>query len=163
MNSSSAEDDGDGPEPIEGEIVRGLFALVDNLKAHFDVVAAEVGLAPTQALALRHLDRPLPMGRLAEALGCESSNVTALVDRLQARGLVERLPDPGDRRVRFIGLTPAGFELRKVLGARLLEGVPAVAGLSLTERRTFRDLLQRVLAAGAPGRADAAESRTRSR
>ncbi len=36
------------------------------------------------------------MRRLAQKLKCEPSNVTGIVDRLEARGLVERRPDPTD-------------------------------------------------------------------
>jgi DNA-binding MarR family transcriptional regulator len=57
------------------------------------------------------------MGRLAETLSCDASNVTGLVDRLEARGLVRRLPSANDRRVKVLQLTPAGARLR----ARLLK------------------------------------------
>ena len=41
----------------------------------------------------------MPMGRLAETLACDASNVTGLVDRLESRGLVRRQPSAADRRV----------------------------------------------------------------
>jgi DNA-binding MarR family transcriptional regulator len=48
---------------------------------------------------------------------CHSSNVTGMVDRLEARGLVTRQPDPADRRVKLVALTPAGLSMR----AKLME------------------------------------------
>jgi DNA-binding MarR family transcriptional regulator len=63
--------------------------------------------------ALRQLSRAgdaLPLGQLAERLACGKSNVTQLVDRLEADGLVKRLPDPGNRRSRLAVLTDKGPE-----------------------------------------------------
>ena len=45
---------------------------------------------------------PLPMHKLATLLACDNSNVTGLVDRLEARGLVAREPYDRDRRVKHI-------------------------------------------------------------
>ena len=129
------------PDPITGEIVAALFRLVDELKAHFDAVAARFGLTTTQALALRDLDRPLAMARLAGTLRCEPSNVTAMAARLEARGLAERRPAAGDRRIRQLMLTDAGRQLRQEFVAALFTGVPAVAGLTEAQRRQLRDLL----------------------
>jgi DNA-binding MarR family transcriptional regulator len=84
--------------------------LVDRLKQDIREVAEEVGLSVAQLDVLRRLRHqgPSPMRRLAEHMHCEASNLTGLVDRLEARGLVERRPDPGDRRVRLLALTQAG-------------------------------------------------------
>lgn len=116
--------------------------LMERLRAHFELMAAEFGLTPTQAMALRLLKEPLPMGRLAELLHCERSNVTLVVDRLAERGVLERRADPGDRRVRHLVLTEEGWQLRHALEQRLFEQVPAVAGLEEEERLAFRDLLR---------------------
>jgi DNA-binding MarR family transcriptional regulator len=129
------------PDPVTGEIVAALFRLVDELKAHFDAVAARFGLTTTQALALRDLDRPVAMARLAGTLRCEPSNITAMAGRLEARGLVERRPAAGDRRIRQLVLTDAGRQLRQEFVAALFTGVPAVAGLTEAQRRQLRDLL----------------------
>ncbi len=134
------------PDPVTGEIVAALFRLVDELKAHFDAVAARFGLTTTQALALRDLDRPVAMARLAGTLRCEPSNITAMAGRLEARGLVERRSMAGDRRVRHLVLTAAGRRLRRDFVAALFTGVPAVAGLTEAQRRQLRDLLTQVTA-----------------
>src|SRR5262245_41546235 len=70
-------------------------------------VFSELGLSFQQAMALGHLqaDEPLPMSALATALQCDNSNVTGIVDRLEAAGLVERRPFEGDRRVKAVALT----------------------------------------------------------
>src|SRR5205823_3780422 len=72
----------------------------------------ELGLSPMQAHTLRFLEHPVPMNELAETLWCDASNVTGIVDRLEARGLVERRPSPDDRRVKLLCLTDEGEALR---------------------------------------------------
>jgi DNA-binding MarR family transcriptional regulator len=56
-------------------------------------------------------DGPLPHSELAHALGVSLASVTGLVDRLAARGIVERTPSPADGRVRLAGLTAQGLTL----------------------------------------------------
>src|SRR5215204_7771689 len=70
-----------------------------------------IGLSLAKLLALRALldaGESLPLGQLAERLSCVKSNVTQLVDRLEADGLVARAADPNDRRSRLAVLTDAG-------------------------------------------------------
>jgi MarR family transcriptional regulator, organic hydroperoxide resistance regulator len=120
------------------------FELVS---AHFAAAIAEVDLAPAQARALHELDleRPISMRELAERLKSDPSNVTGLIDRLEARGLVERRPDPRDRRIKGLALTAAGARLRARLFARLYSAPPAVAALGEGDQRALHDVLQRVL------------------
>jgi len=120
------------------------FELVS---AHFAAAVADVDLAPAQARALHELDleRPISMRELAERLKSDPSNVTGLIDRLEARGLVERRPDPRDRRIKGLALTGAGARLRARLFARLYSAPPAVASLAERDQRALRDILQRVV------------------
>lgn len=72
---------------------------------------AEVGLSLGQLGALRHLvlaAEPLTLSQLAERHCCGKSNVTQLVDRLEAAGYVSRSPDPDDRRVIRAAVTMEG-------------------------------------------------------
>lgn len=64
-----------------------------------------------RVLMLLSDDGPLPHGDLAHALGVTLASVTGLVDRLAARGLVDRTPSVEDRRVRLAGLTTDGAAL----------------------------------------------------
>ena len=120
------------------------FELVS---AHFAAAVADVDLAPAQARALHELDleRPISMRELAERLKSDPSNVTGLIDRLEARGLVERRPDPRDRRIKGLALTAAGARLRARLFARLYSAPPAVAALAKGDQRALHDVLQRVV------------------
>ena len=70
-----------------------------------------VGLSLAKLAALQTLaesGESLPLTQLAERLSCVKSNITQLVDRLEADGLVRRQSDPGDRRTRLATLTAAG-------------------------------------------------------
>jgi DNA-binding MarR family transcriptional regulator len=85
------------------------------------------------------------MNELAAVLACDSSNVTGLVDRLEARGLVARQPSPEDRRVKRVVLTPAGARLRAELLDRVGRPPDGFERLSRAEQRQLRDLLRRVV------------------
>jgi len=78
---------------------------------------AERGLTVVQAHALMEMAEmpPGPMTRLADRLGVDPSWVTGLVDRLQARGDVDRRPSTEDRRVKIVELTEAGRATRQAL------------------------------------------------
>ena len=133
-----------------------LMDLVMAERARIPQIAAEFQLSPPQVHALRMLEpeQPLPMGRLACALGCDASNVTGIVDRLEQRGLIERRPSDRDRRVKVLVVTAQGAKVRKALMIRLSEPPQSIAALSPAERRRLAGLLRRALsrAAAAPAR-----------
>jgi DNA-binding MarR family transcriptional regulator len=133
---------------LEVETASLVFALARAMEAHHQAIAADFGLTGPQARLLVQLGDPVPMGQLAERLDCDPSNVTGLVDRLHARGLLERRVDEADRRVKHLTLTPAGRRLRSALEARLFAGRPLLARLSRGDQQTLRDLLRR--ASGQP-------------
>jgi len=107
--------------------------------------ASEFELHPAQAGALMQLDRESgsPMHEIAAHLACDSSNVTGIVDRLEARGLVSRRAGERDRRVKYIVPTPLGLEVRDALRARMARVPAAIERLSPEEQRLLRDLLAR--------------------
>lgn len=126
-----------------------LFSFLQSLHSYWHDLAAEFGVSTQQGLALISLEpgRPMAMNQLAKVCKCEQSNLTGLVDRLEARGLVERLPDAHDRRVRLIALTPEGAELRASAFQRMQEPPEAIAALSAEDQRALRDIMRRALAA----------------
>ncbi len=122
-----------------------MIELMQRIHAHIDQECAAAQLTRQQALLLALLRRPQPMGALADDLHCDASNVTGMADRLERRGLVERRPDPTDRRVKLLALTPAGEALEQDLRARVWRDSPIVAGLSGPQQRSLRDLLRAAL------------------
>jgi DNA-binding MarR family transcriptional regulator len=94
---------------------------------------------------------PLSLSGLAEAVGVDAPYATLIVDSLEERGLVERQPDPDDRRRKLVSLTPAGSEaVDRVL--RIQEQPPAAFGsLSPAELDTLEGLLRRLASESRPG------------
>lgn len=110
-------------------------------------VAGEFGLSPPQLFALRTLEpgNPVPMSALASALHCDNSNVTGLVDGLEAQGLVVRRPAEHDRRLRMLVVTQRGAEVRDRLFEVVHEVPPELAALDAADQRVLRDILRRAL------------------
>ena len=118
------------------------------LRATWTGLAAEFDLTPMQALALKRLepDTPLPMNTLAEVMICDASNVTGIVDKLEARGLIERRAVEHDRRVKMLAVTKQGEELRRRFMERSSEPPPTIMKLSLDDQRLLCEVLERLLA-----------------
>lgn len=105
------------------------------------------GLSPVQCHVLHLIEpeRPMPMRRLAEALSCDASNVTGLIDRLESLGLVQRRPSAEDRRVKVLDLTPAGARLRAQLLRRMTQQPLPLSRLSAREQRALVRILERIV------------------
>jgi DNA-binding MarR family transcriptional regulator len=87
--------------------IRCAYSVADFIEARL----AAVGLSLPKLAALQRLvdaGDSLPLGQLAGRLSCVKSNVTQLVDRLEADGFVSRMPDPADKRSRLAVITDAG-------------------------------------------------------
>jgi MarR family transcriptional regulator, organic hydroperoxide resistance regulator len=116
-------------------------------RAHLPTLSADLELSPAQCHVLHLIEpgRPVPMGRVAQTLACDASNVTGLVDRLESRGLVRRRPSEDDRRVKVLDLTPAGCRLRTALLDKMSVPPPILTRLSPREQRALIRLLSRLL------------------
>jgi DNA-binding MarR family transcriptional regulator len=103
-------------------------------------------------LFLLTTDGPLPMGRLADQLDVSLPNVTGIVDRMVAHGLVERLRDDDDRRLVVVSATPAGRQsveeidlVRRRQLSRVLDALaPAEQQQALHVFRTMRLAAERL-------------------
>ena len=139
-----------GPKALEAESAAAdswglLRSLFGQQRRRFLIAAAELDLHPAQAGALLQLAAPLPMNELAHRLVCDSSNVTGLIDRLQARGLVMRQASFYDRRVKHVVLTDAGRKLRERMLERVARPTPRFERLSDDEQRQLAGLLRRIV------------------
>ncbi|MGC5342652.1 MarR family winged helix-turn-helix transcriptional regulator [Streptomyces sp. DT24] len=133
-------------DPLTLEVVELIGTVVARYYEEYDRAAAAHSLTASQAQVLRLLSaEPMPMRRIAQKLKCEPSNVTGIVDRLEARGLVERRPDPDDRRVKLAAPTDEGAATALRLRDSLDFAREPLAGLSAEERETLRDLLRRMV------------------
>lgn len=144
MTTADARD----PEAAERHVTaeRELCGLVNDLARrigdHVRDRAARLGLTAPQATALRELNGPMTMRELAGRMGCEPSNATFVIDKLECQGLLGRHPHPTDRRAKQLILTPEGTALRERLIALLTEESP-LAGLTHEEQRSLHTLLLR--------------------
>jgi DNA-binding MarR family transcriptional regulator len=98
-------------------------ALIDEIVAGTAVIAGHqrcaaarrlhrqgISMAHMQTLWILQEHGPLPMTRLADLLGVADPNATGIIDRMEQRGLVERLRDGADRRVVIVAQTPEGAQ-----------------------------------------------------
>jgi DNA-binding MarR family transcriptional regulator len=131
----------------EGESWQLLVKFFFTQRADLPTLASEFELSPAQCHVLHLIEpeQPIPMGRLAEALACDASNVTGLIDRLESRGFVQRHPSAGDRRIKVLELTPAGIRLRSIVMERMTKPPDALGRLSADERRALVKILKRLL------------------
>lgn len=122
-----------------------LFHAADAAHARVESRLATVGLSLPKLAALQHLVEAgdsLPLGQLAERLSCVKSNVTQLVDRLDADGFVSRSDDPNDRRSRLAVITATGRKAYES-GMRIQQETEQeiFAALTSAEARQFAELV----------------------
>jgi len=97
--------------------------------------------------ALRRADAPLTAGALAVATDVTSGTMTNRLDRLEKRGLVQRLPDPHDRRAVRVELTGEGIRrVDSALDALLVAEADVLASVPNKQREAMTDALRALLA-----------------
>ena len=131
-----------------GFLVTDLARLI---RAEFErhVTEAGLGLTAGEARTLVHAARAgeVRQAMLAEQMGVEAMTLTAYLDRLQSRGLVERKPDPDDGRANLVCLTgkaPEMIENIRCVAASI--GADASRGMTDSQWTQLRELLLRVQA-----------------
>ncbi|GAA3174558.1 MarR family transcriptional regulator [Streptomyces ramulosus] len=128
------------------EVVDLIGTVVARYHEEYEHAASQHSLTGAQARVLGLLSaEPLPMRRIAQRLKCEPSNITGIVDRLESRGLVERRPDPADRRVKLAAPTDEGRRTAEALRGSLNFAREPLGRLTVTERTLLKELLQRML------------------
>ena len=94
------------------ELCDELLALLGRFKSTMGEVAESHGLTPIQLGALYQINHGFTtMGKVAQKLHCDASNVTGIIDRLTILKLVTRQDDPKDRRVKTLALTAKGHTI----------------------------------------------------
>jgi DNA-binding MarR family transcriptional regulator len=135
-------------EMRQGVDLTMLLHAAHAAEAEVEAKLDAVGLSIAKLAALKTLTEAgesLPLTQLAERLSCVKSNITQLVDRLEADGLVRRLPDPNDRRARLATLTPAGrIACREGTRVQQAAEQAVLRKLSTAESRQLAGLLARL-------------------
>ncbi len=133
----------DEPDPLWSTLIE----FVISTKGWWIALCAEMDLTPVQGHALRTLDpaQPVPMSSLADALVCDASNVTGIVDKLESRGLIARQGADHDRRVKQLIVTEKGRKVRDRLVARMMEAPAAVVAVPADVKSRLCTILRAVL------------------
>ena len=132
-------------------VVGRISRLARELEQRLEPVYREHGLEPGWHDVLATLRRIGPPHRLrpsdfSGALMLTSSGTTKRLDRLERAGLIERMPDPADRRGTLIGLTQAGRDLiDSVTAAHLANEARLLAALSPAEQERLAGLLRKLV------------------
>src|SRR5581483_4592052 len=141
------------PDDFAGQ---GLFtmthragnALAELLQAKCTALGMSFVVTPSQWVALAWLeeDNGIPIGTLAHRLDIEASVTTCIVQRLEQRGLLERVHDREDRRVVKIFLTKPGRELVRALEPGVIAFHEQLfRGFSSEEQRAFVAYLHQLM------------------
>ncbi len=106
------------PRSLNREFAFTLNDVARMLRTYADHRAAQFGITRAQWVVLVRLDRSegLKQSELAEVLDLQPISLTRLLDKLSECGLIERRPDPVDRRAKRLFLTPAARPLLEKLG-----------------------------------------------
>jgi len=133
-------------EELGNEIAALMSAIGRELRAGFVACAAELGLAPSEAQTLWLLAArgPATTGELARSLGVDPANASTLITKLERLGLVDRKPDPDDRRRRVVSLTARGRRARHGLSRCMGARRPTFGALGIDELQTFLELLRKI-------------------
>ena len=134
----------DNRTPTIGGRIHEIERLV---KKRFDRFAETTGMSRAQWHVLAHVSKRegINQATLADLVGVEPITICRMVDRLEALGLVERRPDPNDRRARLIHMMEAGRPgLERMRAAAQALFIEALDGISEDEQAILARLLGRI-------------------
>lgn len=124
-----------------------LWKAYDALRAHAECHIHSLGIGFSDFAVLEALlhKGPMPVNTLGGKVHLTSGSITTLVDRLEAKGLLERRGDPDDRRARIVHLTAAGRKLISCAFANHAAALDrATAGLTPAEKTQAAELLKKL-------------------
>lgn len=138
--------------PEIDEDVEAIVSRVEKAQRYLERASVDTrdhfGLAHGELKILLHLTRGLrSQGALAKSLLVSTGTMTNQLDKLEAAGLVARLPDPADRRGKLVEMTPKGRErLDNYINVQAARERELLGGLSRHEKRQLNDLMRKLLA-----------------
>ena len=130
-------------QALIAEAGNAMQAYQRSTQAFDDAIGRALGLNPTDLRCLDWLvDGPKSAGQVSEATGLSSAATTTLIDRLEQKGFVQRVRDPGDRRRVLVELSPEGAErVGRYYGPMVREGSELLRNLSAEQIEVMRDWL----------------------
>lgn len=133
----------DSRQALQAELGHAVQRYQRSVQAFDDVVARRLGVGPADLRCLDWLtDGPMSAGRLSAATGLKPAATTALLDRLEAKGMVARYRDDRDRRVVMVRMTDQGVaQVGALYGPLVSEGVGMFDRLTVHDLTVMRDYL----------------------
>ncbi|HZM67624.1 MAG TPA: MarR family transcriptional regulator [Nakamurella sp.] len=140
-------DDPTDRRAVAQEVTYLILEMSQRLQDHFSHHAQLLGMSAAQAKILAALaEAPgTPMRALANRVGFDPSNLTSHIDRLEERGDIIRQPEPSDRRVKLLSVTPQGAALFKAFWTAMSQDVSFADKLDSAQLGTLRTLLRHAL------------------
>lgn len=136
------------PPKYTPETISFLVADVARmLRSEFDRRITSLDLTPAEARTLANVARsgPVRQSVLAERISVEAMTLSACLDRLENQGLVERMPDPSDRRAKLVDITEAAEPvLDEIFAASTAMQVDFTAGIDAAGVTEFRRILMAI-------------------
>lgn len=129
------------------DLYRKLLMLMVYSKRNMYEALEKHDMTPVQGtlLLLFEPDEGKSMHSMSRLMGCDASNITGLVDRLESQNLIERTVDPNDRRVKLIKLTKKGEHCRLEVLASLKKSEAAdLQRLTPTEKSTLVRIIDKL-------------------
>jgi DNA-binding MarR family transcriptional regulator len=133
----------DGNE-LDQAIFDALAEFVSRLLRRGEALAQQFGVPVFCVKAIHRLGEPVTMKELGRSLHCDPSFITMIADELERRGLARREPNPVDRRIKNLVLTPEGLALKARLERALLAEMPWSHALSPDERKILLGLVRKM-------------------
>jgi DNA-binding MarR family transcriptional regulator len=132
-------------QPGDESLAEVFWSVARRLRHLTHETLEPIGITPGQSRAVAVLTRHgvMRLSELSEHLRIAPRSTTEVVDGLQERGLVERRPDPADRRATLVALTAAGQATAEAIRtARHAEAERFFAGLDEADRETLGRILR---------------------
>ena len=128
------------------ELGLAMQAYQRSTQAYDDEVGRVLGVNPVDLRCLDWLtEGPLSPSRLAEATGLSAAATTSMIDRLERKGFVRRVPHPTDRRGTLVEMTEAGQAASWRLYGPLVEaGLPLLKPFATGQLASMRDYLRAI-------------------
>jgi DNA-binding MarR family transcriptional regulator len=135
------------PKPRRDDLAAMLHPLLRDLVAtELPILAAhDVSMWGYGVLSALDQSPVRTQAALADAIGADKTRIIPTLDELQQRGYIERRPDPDDRRVRLLEITPAGRDVQNAVQAEIQRAEERwLSELTAQERKVFLRALDRM-------------------
>lgn len=135
------------PKPRRNDLAAMLHPLLRDLVAAELPILAAHDLSMWGYVVLNALDQsPVrTQAALADAIGADKTRIIGTLDELQQKGYIERRPDPEDRRVRLLEITPTGRDVKNAVQVDIQRGEERwLAELTTQEQTVFLRALERM-------------------